>query len=312
MHLYTESPTYDVPRPHPPESGHTHTPPTLHVSSAPTAAPNNLDDDARLLELLGDDDEDDDELLAALSSSPTAQDTVPLGLPAGREGTNDYENSFNEKLRQLRSSLKEDIEGRDKDTGSGNGNMDNESPEYENVKQNKSQTSVDPSTGVPDSEQSSYYQNIHEFDLETNESYSMLSSQDRATQLADSADPVEEDGSLYENNEEIESYILEQQHKKELSHTYEQLDQVFESHDHKGVGNDIPDGGGFSRPCQPPTEHLEMEELVIFKNLPTLICRSHLGDESSMTKLADTANSVLKEAVRVIHSTVGKLLPIKL
>ena len=59
--LYRES---DDPRPHPPESGHKHASPILHVSSASTAAPNNnLDDDAHLslLELLDDDDDDENE-----------------------------------------------------------------------------------------------------------------------------------------------------------------------------------------------------------------------------------------------------------
>ena len=63
------SPVYDVPRPHPPEAGHTHTPPTS-TTTGTVARGNSLDEEARLLELLGDEDDDeDDELLAALSSS---------------------------------------------------------------------------------------------------------------------------------------------------------------------------------------------------------------------------------------------------
>ena len=68
--LFAESPTYDVPRPHPPEAGHTHTPPTS-TTIGTVAHGNSVDDEARLLELLGnEDDDEDDELLAALSSSP--------------------------------------------------------------------------------------------------------------------------------------------------------------------------------------------------------------------------------------------------
>lgn len=70
------SPIYDVPRPHPPVAGHAQTPPTSTRTSASTstagtvARGNSVDEEARLLELLGDDDDEDDELLAALSSSP--------------------------------------------------------------------------------------------------------------------------------------------------------------------------------------------------------------------------------------------------
>ena len=70
-----ESPTYDVPRPHPPVASHTHTPPTSASTSksiGTVAHGNHVDDEeTRLLELLGnEDDDDEDELLAALSSSP--------------------------------------------------------------------------------------------------------------------------------------------------------------------------------------------------------------------------------------------------
>lgn len=191
-----------------------------------------------------------------------------------------------------------------------NGNR--ESPEYQNVGQNVTQTSVDPSTGVPDStERTNSYQNLKDFDIERNESYSLLKHE--PTDTNDTAEDRE--GPLYENSEDIEGYLLEQQHTDKLSHTYEELDQVFELRGGMatGRGKDSTDGGGWSRPRPQlaPLEHVEMEELVIFKNLPMLICRSHLGDESSMTKLADTANSVLKEVVKVIHSTIGKPLSIR-
>ena len=233
-----------------------------------------------------------------------------------------YENnSFDEKLRQLKASLTEDIDKRTNHNGggtkNGNGSIENgnrESPEYQNVRQNDSRTSVDPSTGVPDSsEQSRCYQNLNDFEIKTNESYSLLSHNEtlEPTDANDTAGDREEDP-LYENSEDIEGYLHEQQHADRLSHTYEELDQVFESRG--GIvakGKDSTDGGGWSRPRPQlaPVERLEMEELVMFKNLPTLICRSNLGDESSMTKLADTANSVLKEVVRMIHSTIGKQAP---
>jgi hypothetical protein len=238
-----------------------------------------------------------------------------------------YENnSFDEKLRQLKASLTEDSDNRSNHNGSsgiknGNGSMENgnrESPEYQNVRQNTARTSIDPSTGVPDSSsQHSNYQDLNDFAIETNESYSLLAHNEtlEPTDTNDMADDSE-DHPLYENSDDIEGYLLEQQqYADKLSHTYEELDQVFESSGGGVVarkGKDSTDGGGWSRPRpQPaPLEHLEMEELVIFKNLPMLICRSNLGDESSMTKLADTANSVLKEVVKVIHSTIGKPLPI--
>lgn len=241
-----------------------------------------------------------------------------------------YENSsFDEKLRQLKASLTEDTNDKSSNhNGSGgikngNGSMENgnrESPEYQNVRQKTAPTSVDPSTGVPDSssQQSNCYQNLSDFDIETNESYSLLT-HDETLEPTDTSDMAEdkEEHPLYENSEDIDSYLLEQQqHADKLSHTYEELDQVFESRGGGVVarkGKDSTDGGGWSRPRPPqlaPLEHLEMEELVIFKNLPMLICRSNLGDESSMIKLADTANSVLQEVVKMIHSTIGKPLPI--
>ena len=304
------------------DSSHTQTPPTSQVTSPPSAAVNNQDNDdhAHLLELLGDDDEED-ELLAALSGQSSSSHPSALAASSEDHGTYDpYENDLNEKLKQLKASLGEEKPRRDDHSGIRNGNMENgkqESPEYENVGHKVTRTSVDPSTGVPDTEQNrcyanlqdinvpnsrpaNNYQDLQEFNLERNESYSTMS-HDRNSELAS-----EKEESMYENADEIESYMLEQQNK-DISHTYEPLDQVFES------GN-MTDGGGFSRPRPhphlPQTEQLEMEELVIFKNLPTLICRSHLGDESSMTKLADTANAVLKEVVKIIHSTIGKPLSI--
>ena len=228
-----------------------------------------------------------------------------------------YENSsFDEKLWQLKASLTEDIDKRSNHNGSGikNGNGNRESPEYQNVGQNATRTSVDPSTGVPDSsEQSNCYQNLNDFNIETNESYSLLSHNETSEPTDTNDTAVDTEDPLYENSEDIEGYLHEQQHADKLSHTYEELDQVFESRGGVAAkGKDSTDGGRWSRPRPQlaPLEHLEMEELVIFKNLPMLICRSHLGDESSMTKLADTANSVLKEVVKVIHSTIGKSLPI--
>lgn len=239
-----------------------------------------------------------------------------------------YENnSFDEKLRQLKASLTDDIDNRTNHNGggfnNGNRNMENgnrDSPEYQNVKQNIMQTSVDPTTGAPDStEQKNCYQNLNEFNIETNESYSLLS-HDETLDPTDTNDTAKDgEDPLYENSEDIEGYLHEQQqHADKLSHTYEELDQVFDLESHGGMaarsrkGKDSTDGGRWSRPRPQlaPLEHLEMEELVIFKNLPMLICRSHLGDESSMTKLADTANSVLKEVVKMIHSTIGKPQPI--
>ena len=233
-----------------------------------------------------------------------------------------YENnSFDEKLRQLKASLTEDTDKSNDNASNGikngNGSMENgnrESPEYQNVRQKTARTSVDPSTA----QQSNCYENLSDFDIETNESYSLLTHDEtlEPTDTSDTAGDREEDP-LYENSDDIDNYLLEQQqHADKLSHTYEELDQVFESRG-GGVaarkGKDSTDGGGWSRPRPPqlaPLEHLEMEELVIFKNLPTLICRSNLGDESSMIKLADTANSVLHEVVKMIHSTIGKPLPI--
>lgn len=187
-------------------------------------------------------------------------------------------------------------------------NGNGESPEYENVGR-----TVDPSTGVPDStERSNCYENLNNFEIEPNDCYSLLS-HDETLEPNDTNDTAEDtDDPLYENSEDIEGFLHEQQHADKLSHTYEDLDQVFESNKVVTKGKDTTDGGGWSRPRPhlAPLERLEMEELVIFKNLPTLICRSHLGDESSMTKLADTANCVLKEVVKVIHSTIGKPLPI--
>ena len=300
--MSTGSPLYDVPRPHPLETSHSHTPPVSHTSTV-----NSQDD---ILELLAEDDEED-EILAALSSSPKGQSTsTPPSADVENAGEEDpYDNAFNAKLKQLKESLKNDIDSQD---GVGNGNMDDGGPEYQNVGHGAVRTSVDPSTGVPSTERANIYENLQEFDLETNKCYSLLTHENGAPLIAEStSEQVEErETSLYENLDEIQSYLQDQEHKDKLSHTYEQLDQVFETHSSQKTDKESTDGGRFSRPRPhphlTPKEHLEMEELVIFRSLPTLICRSNLGDESAMMKLADTANAVLKEVVKMIHSTMSK------
>lgn len=355
MYTDAESPMYDLPKTHPLESGCIQTPPTSHkIISPPTtvASTTNQEDDAHLLELLGADDDEDDELMAAISGQSSLSHPSAVAAVAGDDTSGDpYDNVLNEKLSRLKASLEKDIEARDDRTCTGNGNMENvkvespeyqnvgwnrngkteipeyqnvgqyanrktEPPEYQNVGQNKLQTSIDPSTGVPDSEQSQSYQNTQEFSLKSNESYSLLP-HEGAVDLIGSRDHVEggRNDSLYENAEEIESYLQEHQNweEEELSHIYEPIDHVFvPSTANNAAAKESTDGGGLSRPrphprMQPVVEQLEMEELVIFKNLPTLICRSHLGDESAMTKLADTANEVLKEVVKIIHSAIGKV-----
>ena len=207
----------------------------------------------------------------------------------------------------MKESLNEDIVSKDNQDGIENGSLrtGNESPEYQNVGHGAVRKSVDPSTGVPSAEQTKVYENLQDFELEENKCYSLLRHENGAPLLTDSRE--EKETSLYENLEEIESYMEEQKGKDKLSHTYEQLDQVFPT---PKVEKESTDGGGISRPRPHPhlgaKEHLEMEELVVFRNLPTLICRSNLGDESAMIKLADTANAVLKEVVKIIHSTIGR------
>ena len=106
-------------------------------------------------------------------------------------------------------------------------------------------------------------------------------------------DPNEEDG-VYEDLDKCD----------DPSHIYEQMDSVFMPSGDQGNNQDSTDGAMFSRQIdRPPPKD---EELVIFNNLPPLVCAAHLGDEASLLKLSDTASSVIKEAIKNIQNVLSK------
>ncbi len=81
---------------------------------------------------------------------------------------------------------------------------------------------------------------------------------------------------------------------------YEQLDDIDHLYEHMDA-IEMTDGGLLSRPS-------EEEEEPVFANLPPLVCAAHYGDRESLTKLSDTAGSVVKEAVKNIRKLLGEYL----
>ena len=109
-------------------------------------------------------------------------------------------------------------------------------------------------------------------------------------------------GNIYEDVDGTTNYPKEE--KRDKSHEYEPLDDVF-TKSPPAKEEDHTDGGMLSRQTG-QQDDLKMEEMVVFKNLPPLMCTAHLGDEVAMSKLADTASSVLKEVVKDIHQSLGE------
>ena len=95
--------------------------------------------------------------------------------------------------------------------------------------------------------------------------------------MSEGKSPPKPDSSLYKRFDDV----------NEKSHIYECLDAL-----------ESTDGGLLSRPPEPE---------VVFKNLPPLVCAAHFGDESSLTKLSDTASSVIKEAIKIIQNILSEL-----
>lgn len=206
---------------------------------------------------------------------------------------------FDEKLARLRSTLLPSSNIYDVPkkhlTSSANGALQNGVKEdksqlqYENLKQ-PSQSAPSPNPNSAD-----IYMNLQDFNLDSKNVYAILEPTGE-NQPEEGSEHMGKRDSIYDNAAEISAYLKEQGKEVVGSHTYELLD------------TDSTDGAMMSRPAPPTSaavEEIELEHVLVFKNLPPLICRSQLGDEYGMTKLADTASSVLKAVVKDIHSSFG-------
>lgn len=59
----------------------------------------------------------------------------------------------------------------------------------------------------------------------------------------------------------------------------------------------------FSRPAE---AEKEVEELVVFKNLPPLLCTLYPGNEQALKQLSVTAEPVIKEVIQLIRSSLSE------
>ena len=106
------------------------------------------------------------------------------------------------------------------------------------------------------------------------------------------------------------------------THIYEMIDSVFGNKSVVSEGGGTPervmcdepvskhdsvDGGVLSHPGG-RTDEIEMNELLVFKNLPPLLCTAHLGDKVVLGELADTAGTVLTTVVKQVHQFLSKFM----
>lgn len=126
--------------------------------------------------------------------------------------------------------------------------------------------------------------------------------------------------SLHKHSDNIEKFLKGRGTLHELSSDNHLYDSVFlpDSGHVSGdltpseygglVGENLPDGGMFSKPGGggegPPVVE---EPPVVFKNLPPLVCSMQMGDERMLLELVITARSVLKDVVKLIHHSLGEL-----
>ena len=277
----------------------------LSNESCSTQSPHPSTDDESHLDLLCGDEDDD--LFNFANPAPQQTSTKPPSSSAAPPGTGSAEEDdrkvdpFDEKLAQLRSSLLwDDAEGHydiptNRMDSSANRALENgvqEKQVYENL--------LNPSKSAGNSDKADIYMNLQDFNLDSNNVYSVMepTNQDQPT-VQDESEDRGKRHSIYDNAAEISDYLKEQGIEEVGSHMYEVLDGFVAGES----GQDCVDGAMMSRP--PPL--LNLQETVMFKNLPPLICRSQLGDECGMTKLADTASSVLKAVVKDIHVSFGTL-----
>ena len=138
---------------------------------------------------------------------------------------------------------------------------------------------------------------------------------------------IERDRDVYEDLDNISKMLQENKvsgREDVDSHHYEAMDSVWggirdapERQGQESAGGtsngashiyESTDGGMLSQPEEVPTrpEEIEMEKLVIFKNLPPLVGSTYTGDAVTLGKLSDTASSVLTEVVKQVQKSFSK------
>lgn len=173
-------------------------------------------------------------------------------------------------------------------------------------------------------------------ELQRNGQYSLATptSSPLADDLAESADAIDRSDrpqNVYVDLDEISrlkgvEHAEDVQEEGEDGHFYETIDSIFGNKSvvsegdvasERGVSNgpvsnyDSADGGVLSQPGTgrkqgEGSEEIELDDLVVFNNLPPLVCTAHLGDHVALEKLVGTASAVLSEVVKQVHSSLSE------
>ena len=233
----------------------------------------------------------------------------PSSVPAPRENSNPTD-PMDYKLERLRSSLLEEVAERERQdsdsSGGGPQQLGDASKESCGVHHQGEPLGGDSGGRNSDTGPAPTYINI--LDLPE-----YVSTQETETSQANN-------GSLYDNSDEIASYLKEHG-IKEPPPDHHLYDAVFlpdsghvsrdmtPSNYGEMVGEDSPDGGMFSKPGGGKGDPPAVEEPpVVFKNLPPLTCSIQTGDERMLNELVITARSVLKDVVKLIHFSLRELV----
>ena len=169
---------------------------------------------------------------------------------------------------------------------------------------------------------------LEDFDMQSNDLYTMLPSTTRpltGNEYFTNRPPNE---NIYEELDDISRpQGMEERNEAGADmaeSNYESLDSIFRSNGiasegditsrekmsggRQGSEHNETDGGIMSQlgVWQPKEDLPEEMELVVFQNLPPLLCSAQLGDEVVLGKLSDTANSILTAVTKQIHNSLSE------
>ena len=235
-----------------------------------------------------------------------------FSVPAPQQNSNPTD-PMDDKLERLRSSLLEEVAERERQdsdsSGGGSQQLGDASRESGGVYHQGEASGSESGSRNSDTGPAPTYINI----LDLPEYVNTNSAQEMETSQANN-------GSLYDNSDEIASYLKEHG-IKEPPPDHHLYDAVFlpdsghvsrdmtPSNYGEMVGEDSPDGGMFSKPGGGKGDPPAVEEPpVVFKNLPPLTCSIKTGDERMLNELVITARSVLKDVVKLIHFSLRELV----
>ena len=259
---------------------------TEDTSSQPSQSPHidPAEDDSHL-DLLCSEEDEDIFTLSALSRPTSNENSTAKGSGEISPG----DDSVDSKLAILRSSLLEEVSDRDskevesQDSGT-------EMPQVKDKPKN--------GNGIEQlrkrSQRGSMFENDEKLDR-------YLQEQQMADGSSDSVFFTDGGGVEFSRDDHIASPLSPDEHTPLLGEPAQSspLPPVDEEEE--------PDGGAMSRATASGEKVPKItEEPVVFKNLPPLKCSMMLGNEAALAKLMDTADTVVKDAVKLIHSSLGK------